>query len=389
MTPILVTIILLSLAGYVWAEPEVLEEDIEQVTLDLMVPPTCPAAIMLGISPSQIVRPSNIADFGVYISDVSEGFTTVPSDFAVQVAPFWVGGFGRNMTLAEFASGSDVIQNSLQSLSISIASRGTEVDTIAVRRLAVSLGFTPARGAFGERGYTLEEALAEVNSIMDRVNGEWAELSEQTIASDSILLSWEAQRDAAEGDTLGLLAKIAEREEMLSQVALQQVESRYAADLERLESIIESVANNRTGFKLDLAAGCIFEIPELSFDDGQLTQLSAWGTFGYEWSQSFLLAGAWYRHDAGETDLSSIDVGASVGLTGLGPLEVSGEFLGRFFTESDDLEDQWRTVVGVSYRVWKGTSVAASFGRGFGDEGSLISALSIGLALGSDRPGGI
>lgn len=390
MSRLIAYILLLNLVTFVAAEDSIVEDEIDQVSLDLMIPPSCPAAIMLGISPSQIVRPSNVSDFAVYISDVSEGFTEVPQDFAVQVAPFWMFGGGRNMSFPEFADNDNMLQNILQTLSVSVASRGIATDSITTRALSIGLGFTPARGTFSESGFNLYDALKEAESIMEHVNTRTSDLWLEMVASDTEIREWEQLLGDEDADEDSLYEKLIDnRRNIYYEMALQQAEQEMQRDLDHLDEIIEGIPAHRTGFKLDIAAGFVFDIPELSFDDGELQQIGVWGTGGYEWNQGFLMTGARYRHDASDSDLSCIDVGASVGCTSVGLLEVSGEYLSRIFVGSEDIENQWRAILGVSYRVWKHASVAFSFGRDFGEKGSLVSSLSVGLALGTDRPGSL
>src|SRR5215831_1880299 len=62
-----------------------------QVTLDVTVPDV-PAFTILGVSPTQIERPTNPTALAVsLLSSTSSDTNFIPNNYALQVAPYWLG----------------------------------------------------------------------------------------------------------------------------------------------------------------------------------------------------------------------------------------------------------------------------------------------------------
>src|SRR5438477_12673520 len=70
------------------------------INLNLLRAPTSPGFILLNKQPSDIERPTTPTDFMVNFSNASSGFSALPQNYAIEVAPCWLFG-GKNITFKE------------------------------------------------------------------------------------------------------------------------------------------------------------------------------------------------------------------------------------------------------------------------------------------------
>src|SRR5688572_14620568 len=103
----------------------------DSVSLDLLRAPASPAANLIGISPSQVEKPSDPAAFAVSIQNATNNFSQLPSSYAVDFAPAWLFA-GNRIDLNEFLSNNNMGKTLWQSLVVSsaITDNQNDEDTI-------------------------------------------------------------------------------------------------------------------------------------------------------------------------------------------------------------------------------------------------------------------
>jgi hypothetical protein len=116
----LATVLMLAVITLIAVEPAPVygQASPSQVALDITVP-DAPAFTILGVSPTQIERPTNPTALGVsLLSSTSSNTNFIPNNYALQVAPYWLGRPG--VSFAEYAAPS-VHQSMAQTLTVSFA----------------------------------------------------------------------------------------------------------------------------------------------------------------------------------------------------------------------------------------------------------------------------
>src|SRR6185436_1490703 len=119
------------------------------INLDLLKAPTSPAFNLLGVSPSDIERPTDINAFLVSIQNGTNNYTSFPKNYAVEFAP-WLIFKKTGNTLDKFNSRAfkDVFQQSFQvSLGISQQNLDDQVadDSTAFTRSGIGFKFSLIR----------------------------------------------------------------------------------------------------------------------------------------------------------------------------------------------------------------------------------------------------
>src|SRR5947207_5296811 len=90
------------------------------LTLDMLKAPASPAFILLGISPTDVQKPVDPTELFMNIKNASNNFTTLPSEYALQICPAQIFGKTQSMDAYMQSSCSKGKQNDFaQSLTIS------------------------------------------------------------------------------------------------------------------------------------------------------------------------------------------------------------------------------------------------------------------------------
>lgn len=57
---------------------------------DLLKAPVSPASNLLGYAQSEIDKPTDVSDFMVSLQSASNSYTQLPSNYAIDIAPYWL-----------------------------------------------------------------------------------------------------------------------------------------------------------------------------------------------------------------------------------------------------------------------------------------------------------
>lgn len=82
----LILIALATLAVTAFAQTE----EIKEVKLDLLKAPSSSASALLGFAVSDIEKPTDLSDFMLSVQSASSSYTKLPSNYAVDIAPFYL-----------------------------------------------------------------------------------------------------------------------------------------------------------------------------------------------------------------------------------------------------------------------------------------------------------
>ena len=89
------------------------------IPLEQLAVPDSPASMVLGVSPTEIARPTTPAEFAVSLATAAEGSPNlIPSNYALEVAPYWMR--YNSLSVTDYMD-PRVVQSMAQTLSISFA----------------------------------------------------------------------------------------------------------------------------------------------------------------------------------------------------------------------------------------------------------------------------
>ena len=109
-----------------------------------MQAPSSPAASLLGIASSEILKPTDPKAFKISLQSATNNFTTIPNSFAVDIAPAWFFG-GKNID-AEKATSNAFKDNVWQSLVISAAFKRDTINMANLSQLGLGMKISLIRG---------------------------------------------------------------------------------------------------------------------------------------------------------------------------------------------------------------------------------------------------
>ena len=382
-------------------------QDSTKVTLDLLRAPSSPGAILLGFAPSEIERPSDVSGFMTTIQTASSGFTKFPSNYAIDVAPFWLTKKTSGFTTASLNATKfkDVFR---QTLVISMAIRNA--DTVDKRFNGKStysgfgFKFNLIRGNFSKNTAAILDAISDIqNSIVLGMDTSAAKLFKK----DAVMIVTTIKLNLLE-DMFGpevennpqykILQKILEARQKRIVDSLQQKQK----ELPRLKSLAENFKINRTGWYWDIAGGGSIEFINGSFTNSKIYNAGLWTTFGNttEKGVSILFIGRYLYNPKMEYqesnsintigNISTLDVGTRLAFANSdNKFLFSGEAIYRNTLSNRIIPATWKLALNIEYDINKNQKLTFVFGKAFdgtiSKDGSLIAALNLLAGFGNKR----
>lgn len=390
----IITILLFLVNGVAFAQ----QIKSDSITLDLLKAPSSPAFNILGISPSQVDRPTDLNAFKISVQNATNNFSKFPNSYSVEIAPASLLKL-KNQTLDKLNSTrfKDVFA---QSLSISFgytqASRLDKPtsDSLSFTRLGFGLKFSLVRpkwsAATAKALQRLQNAqLAVLNDIPDE---------RKQMLRDSIK---KYKGDiATQKKFLEQLAAVNELDADSLTVQLEKDSIKYKA----LRDAANKFMIERKGFFMDFAGGLALDFPTDQFDYSIVNKAGAWVTTGYEGGNngfSILGIGRYlYQPDRIFADalgilksdkISTLDFGERLLYNGYsGKFTASMETIYRsILNKSTNIDPSWRCVLNLEYNVGANQKITFAFGKDFDGtttkSGNLITALNYIIGFGSTK----
>ena len=131
------------------------------ITLDLLRAPASPASNLVGIAANEVQKPTLLKNFVVSLQKASQNFSSLPANFAVDIAPFQ---FGKSIKIHDFLtdqrSGWQVLRNSFV---ISLATKnGTNKTTnIDSTQLGLGIKFSIYQGKLSKKTHQEDSIIVE------------------------------------------------------------------------------------------------------------------------------------------------------------------------------------------------------------------------------------
>lgn len=360
MKKIIILILLLSNISFVFSQGQ----EQETASLDVLVAPTSPGFILLGVEPTSIERPTNLIDFNISIRNATNGFTTIPSSYAIEFAPFWVCN-GKNIDYKDYI-GNNIWHNIKQTLSISLATTTieNEITNVDNTRSGIGLKFSILRGKMNNEFQTK----SKINDSLRKTTAqEVAKIVSQGISPET------------------------------AQVLATQKEE------ELKKKLISNLSTDREGFKLDVAGGIVLDFPTQDLEFSRLTKWGAWLTGGYTWTgthdinwlfvaRALADVNATMTNEDGSTtqkDIMNYDFGTRLICDVSEKFSISGEMLYRIVDENN-INSSWRYSLNFDYHYRPNQTLSFNVARNLDGVvergGNLYAALNFIFGIGSRRP---
>ncbi|QJW91075.1 hypothetical protein HNV11_17680 [Spirosoma taeanense] len=395
-------VVLLALTGATgWAQ--VVDSTI---TLNFLRNPVSPAANIIGIAPNEIQRPTDVTGFIASLQNATGGFSALPANFAVDIAPYWLfGNRGRNLTFGEEKSPTKGSIPQTFVFSAAFRSLKSRRNTDSTSQLALGVKFSIVRGrydsqeldevkAFLREANTLRATLTE--SLRDN-NADYKNVTDQ-------IRRVKAKRNKTLSDSLSIQQLENERLQLLTQLEAE-VAAQYAQRISKYNRNVLRLANEplqRYGFKLDFAAGLAWDYPNNQYSAGNLYRTGAWLTGGIDSKQGHVFLGiirylynpevvfADPQAKLNPVNAQTLDGGIRYNYQEkTSPVSVGAEFIYRSVLNTGLINDSWRLVANFNYEVATNTVLTFAIGRDFDrtvkKDGNIIGVLNLIKGFGSSR----
>ena len=366
------------------------------VNLNLLKAPTSPGFILLNKQPSDIERPTSPTDFMVSLSNASTGFTAIPRNYAVEVAPCWL--IGGNKITYEDAYGKNseknIGSNIWQSLTLSTAvATDDSSSSINSTHLGFGIKFSVIRGKVNDE---FTNAMDSLKDVLNAVGQDFTAEAEVKLHQDPIWVKLDSlsRKGGADAEQDAALMELIENR--TKQDLLDSVKGTYEAKLNKLQK----VTLHRIGWFLDFAGGTVVDFPTQTFNNAEAKKIGAWITFGNESPDhlAMLAVARWlFEKDLVYTNSdsslltknnSSIDAGLRIAYD-RNRFSASIEGLFRSSLNITDLPSTWKGTFYLGYDLGSNKILSFNLTRDFDGtitkEGTLITALNLIMGFGSSR----
>jgi len=345
---------------------------------NLSIGASAPAFSILDLSPSSVERPKDPNNFAILLQTATENFTSIPRNFALEVAPFIL--YDSIKSYGEFASTklSNVLR---QSFVISVATTTTENEDTKLENTRLGFGFKISflRGEISNPVKNIssklismqkEFAVLRSNSVITKINEATAEIDSiyqnkinkliRDIEITDSLIKIFVVSDQNQNEYKNLVSERVELESNLKTLTAESDGEKDSAEdklqkekklpytkeeQDKLDEIAKEVSKIefiRDGFKLDLSYAMAYNFPGQNLSTGKLSKLSTWLVFGGDFAvtkkgSSSIFGAAKFVHTPNLTDTintnenpeSSFNAGIRM-MNTYSDFSLSGEYLYDF-----------------------------------------------------------
>jgi hypothetical protein len=395
----------------------------QEVELDLLKAPVSPASNLLGFAQSEIDKPTDVTDFMATIQSASDNFSKLPSNFAIDIAPFWL---TKSKSLGDISTvglqnsyGGNVIP---QTLVLSFAVKNVDSTTINYNANSTYAGFGFKfyiyRGNYDTKTQEKLNQIAKLqqkklelmknnsDQVYDNLSEEILELREKR---EKLFDGIDTDDDSPENLQLIELLSIragkidAEIEEKIEKLLEQNKSTEEVSSLdEKVKVIASDFQLTRIGFTWDFAGGISGEFQNKSFNQGKIYNAGIWTTLGYTTEKAGAFLGLVrylnnpeknFALDNTINELNSVstfDMGFRYILGGTqSKFNASIEAVYRSYLSDFEADNSWRLMLNLDYAIVKNQKITFSFGKNYDGtttkDGNLVAALGTVFGFGNKR----
>jgi hypothetical protein len=407
-------IYLLSLAICLLTQLGMRAQNDTTTSLDLLRAPSSPGANLLGFATSDIEKSSDVSAFMASLQTASSGFTKIPSNFAFDISPFWLGRKG-GFTTADLNERRNFGKIFRQTFTISAAIRSADS---ADKRFNPSstyagLGFKFAivRAGYSEK---TQKALKNITMIQIAITFGLDSAKKRALKENKQYqvkikrvnqLEQSLGPDIEQNEEYKALQKTVqetEKETINSILAGKASSAINQDDLDSLRKKASEFKIERIGFFCDIAGGSSLEFRNKSFGNSKLYNAGIWTTFGTTTRGGFSALGIiryLYNPDQiyadpnnmqKRSDISTLDGGGRVAYSSPeSRFLFSAEAIYRSVLNKNTVNPSWKLALNAEYDISKNQKLTFVFGRNFDGtitkDGNLIAALNLLTGFGNKR----
>lgn len=393
-----------------------LAQGTEPVKLDMLRAPSSPAANLLGFATTDIDRPTDISAFMLSLQSASSSFTKLPSNYAVDIAPFLISG----------KKNSDLTTTGLQSTDFREVFKQTFVLSAGIRNADTSEKNFNAKNTYAGFGFKFsilrgnydDETQKNLNAISNlqdtmlhhlmTVAKKWRNKNDPEL----LLLKFQLMamtKGVTDPAQLIQITNGAEYQEIQTKInnKLQQFTDSELKEVkqelnDRIKKIAADFQTSRVGFSWDINGGISAEFVDKKFNNSKVYNAGLWQSFGYtnKTGSSFLgLVRFLYSPDRvfakdnsinNIGNISTLDAGVRYAFSkSQSKFSCSLEGVYRSVLSSKTIAPSWRFIFNADYTILENKKINFSFGRDFdgtiSKDGNLIAALTLLTGFGNKR----
>ncbi|HEV7608078.1 MAG TPA: hypothetical protein VGO61_12110 [Steroidobacteraceae bacterium] len=327
----------------------------KKVTIDELRSPTSPAFTILGIAPTNVIRPNTPRELAVELLSAKErGDGEFPSDLALEIAPYWLASHPE-LNFFEYYQPTNIGQTILRSLSVSVASSKIPDDAVEGTTMGVGIRFLLVPGKMSPE---LQPTVQQLKDI-------------QVEFLDKCVPDIPDNPGGAEQPSNCTPEELAA----------------FDAKMRKVGDGIRGLDLQRTGWVVEAALAASRDYPSADGAASHARQVGAWVTASYKArdpkSLTLLTAARFLEDRTGEANVRMTDLGGRlIYESSQMPLSLSMEVMYR------DIEngDSSTSVLGVlEYPISDSLRLVASYGKGLATpthEADLQATISVNFGFG-------
>lgn len=372
----------------------------DEINLDLLRAQSSPAANLLGIANSEIEKPTDVNALMVSLRESSDNFSTLPSSFAIDVAPFKLGGNYQDLRKKTPSFSEGFKQSFVTSFAFKKIEEDLEESIEARSRLGLGVKFSLKRGNLNNKTIAALDKIEFYQKKMQEIaitdhEGKISALFEER---KKFVLERNEIKDENSEKYKELSEKIKTIDKQISDETIATSKNERQIYQEKIKEEAGKIKLDRYGFYLDLSMGTVVDFRNNKFDNSQISKTGAWLTGGWNWEKSssslIFITRYLYNSDSPlanpelkKENLHTLDMGSRYALNFFNKkFLMSGECIYRSILNKSDYESSWKFLLNFEYEVAKNQRLTFSFGRDFEGEykkdGNVIVALNLLIGLG-------
>jgi len=371
----------------------------KEISLNMLLPPASPGFVLMEKEPASVERPGSVSDFSVSILNQAKNFALVPLNYAVEAAPYWLIG-APDLTFEEYSMEGSVLENFLQTFSVSLASSNEEFDvpggpSMSVTSAAAGIRFSLLRGTIDTSFNKYSARLDSIQIKMKFINTMFQDEIVKRKQNDQILDSLRRMltRPEITPEEIKIVEeKLRLRNEKIEDEIKTELTEPFSAEAENIRSILGTLQVRRIGWKIDFAGGLMFDFVQQKFNKGEFNRYGIWLNGGYEWTNFSTLGVFRFLAVPKNSGFNCIDIGSRFIYDNQRKFAISLEGIFRKFSNSDEYNNQWRAALIFDYYFGENKKISFTFGKNFdgrikfSEEGDLITAINLLFGFGTERP---
>jgi len=368
---------LVGLFALVTLSEKALSQENDIATFNALRTPASPAFTILGVAPTSIERPNMPQDFAVSFLNKTQNLSTLPSDYALEFAPFWM--FSHPTLTWEKDKSRNICESIARTWTVSLASAEIGTDAFPVTGFAIGFRTSLWSGTSTDRADT---AFAKATETLGSGPSSMINIAKKPIDE------WLVEELAKKIETPERLAEEHRKKtEKIVEDIKASAEYQKAVKLaeEELSGLIPQI-QERNGFSLDFAGALAWKAPGKIIDSMSLNQWGIWLTPSYVLDECSFVGVARFLQDNENSENQSIDLGARFIYT-IDKFAISAEAVLRSQKMGGQTESLTRVAGVLEYQIMPNTWLQGTFGKDYqpSAQGSLLAQLGLSFNFSGKR----